>query len=32
MCGRFSRTKTISEYAEYYEAEGIEEIEFKRGI
>ena len=27
MCGRFSRTKTISEYAGYYEAEGIEEIE-----
>ena len=27
MCGRFTRTKTIQEYAEYYEAEGMGENE-----
>ena len=27
MCGRFTRTKTIQEYAEYYDAESIDEIE-----
>ena len=24
MCGRFTRTKTIQEYAEHYKAEGID--------
>lgn len=32
MCGRFTRTKTIQEYAEYYDAEVIDEIELDYNI
>jgi len=32
MCGRFTRIKTIQEYAEYYEAEVIDEIELDYNV
>lgn len=32
MCGRFTRTKTIQEYAEYFEAESIDENELDYNI
>lgn len=32
MCGRFTRTKTIQEYAAYYQAEGVDENELDYNI